>query len=47
MAKEALYAFMSQVQFASQKYFSNDVHLSLVKKTKQKYVLPLSDNLEP
>jgi hypothetical protein len=32
------------VQFSSQKNFSIDVQPSLVKKTKQKYVLPLLDD---
>jgi hypothetical protein len=32
------------VQFPSQKKFSINVQLSLVKKTKQKYVLPLLDD---
>jgi len=41
MAKKSFYAFMSLVQFPSQKNFSTNVQLSLVKKTKQKYVLPL------
>jgi hypothetical protein len=45
MVKKVLYVFMSLVQFPSPKNFSIDVQLSLVKKTKQKYVLPLLDDL--
>jgi hypothetical protein len=44
MAKKALYAFMSSMQFPPQKNFSIDVQLSLVKKIKQNCVLFLLDD---